>query len=340
MFYDSAIFGKRQIMEIGKVSETVLKRSILKPLSVQREEVIYGPGLGEDCCVLKYPKDELIVMSTDPITGTTKEIGKLAFHITANDIAASGASLVGILLTILLPDGFLEADLKVIMTDINTLCEEMNVQVLGGHTEVTAAVNQPIVSVTGVGRATEATLAMTSNVDPGDDLVMTKWAGIEGTGIIALEKEEELKIAMKSSLVDEAKTYTEMISVVPDSAVAIKYGVKAMHDITEGGVYGALWEMASSANVGFEVQLDAIPIKRATIEICEHYAINPYQLISSGSMLIGTENGEGLVQALAEAGIHSAVIGKVTKGKERLILSDDIRRSLKPPKSDELYRVL
>ncbi len=132
-----------------------------------------------------------------------------------------------------------------------------------------------------------------------------------------------------------------MISVVPDSAVAIKHGVKAMHDITEGGVYGALWEMASSAGVGFEVMLDDIPIKRATIEICEHYAINPpYQLISSGSMLISTEDGKGLVKALAEAGIHSAVIGKVTSGRERLIMGDDIRRTLKPPKSDELYKVL
>ncbi len=139
-------------------------------------------------------------MSTDPITGTTKEIGKLAVHITANDIAASGgATLVGILLTILLPDGFLEDELKVIMQDINKLCEEMNVQVLGGHTEVTGgAVNQPIVSVTGVGRATEATLTMSGSLEVGDDLVMTKWAGIEGTGIIALEKEEELKAAIKA----------------------------------------------------------------------------------------------------------------------------------------------
>lgn len=327
-------------MDIGKVPESVLKRSILKPLSVKREEVIYGPGVGEDCCVLKYPQDELIVMSTDPITGTTKEIGKLAVHITANDIAASGATLVGILLTILLPDGFLEEELKVIMTDINNICESMNVQVLGGHTEVTAAVNQPIVSVTGVGRATETTLTMSGSLEVGDDLVMTKWAGIEGTGIIALEKEQELKAAIKASLVDEAKTYTDMISVVPDSAVAIKHGVKAMHDITEGGVYGALWEMASAAGVGFEVQLDAIPIKRATIEICEHYGINPYQLISSGSMLISTDNGAGLVAAMEAEGIHAAVIGKVTSGNERLILSTDIRRTMKPPKSDELYRVL
>ncbi len=327
-------------MEIGKVPEAVLKRSILNKLSVQRDEVVLGPGVGEDCCVLKFPVDELVVMSTDPITGTTQEIGKLAIHITANDIASSGGELVGVLLTILLPDGSEESELKQIMTDVNELCKEMNVQVLGGHTEVTAAVNQIILSVTGVGRATEATLSISSDLHPGDDLVMTKWTGIEGTAIIALEKEDELKGSVKKSLIEEAKTYTEMISVVPDSRVAVAYGVKAMHDITEGGIYGALWEMASGAKVGFEVELDAIPIKRATIEICEHFAINPYELISSGSMLMGTTDGPGLVRAMAEAGIHSAHIGKVTEGNERLILGKDIRRSLRPPKADELYKVI
>ena len=327
-------------MEIGKVSESVLKRTILKPLSVKREEVIHGPGIGEDCCVLKFPSEDLIVMSTDPITGTTKEIGKLAVHVTANDIASSGATLVGILLTILLPKGFLEEDLKIIMQDVNEVCTSLNVQVLGGHTEVTGAVNQPIVSVTGIGRATDASLAMSCNLDPGDDLVMTKWAGIEGTGIIALEKEAELKGHVKQSLIEEAKKFTSLISVVEDSAAAMKHGVKAMHDITEGGVYGALWEMAASAKVGFEVQLDHIPIKRETIEICEFYGINPYQLISSGALLIGTQDGQGLVKALEAAGIHSAHIGKVTSGKDRLIISDQMRQTLKPPQSDELYKVI
>lgn len=327
------------MLEIGKIPESVLSRSILKKLKVKRDEVILGPGIGEDCAVLKFPPEDLMVLSTDPITGTTQEIGKLAIHITANDIASSGGELVGVMLTILLPEGSEEADLKTIMMDINELCVEMNVQVLGGHTEVTAAVNQTVVSVTGIGRATEESLTMTANLDPGDDLVMTKWAGIEGSAIIAMEKEAELKAKVKPSLIDEAKSYTDLISVVPDSKVALAHGVKAMHDITEGGIYGALWEMASGAKVGFEVQLDDIPIKRATIEICEHFAINPYELISSGSMLIGTTDGPALVRAFAEAGIHSAHIGKVTKGNQRLILGDGIRRNLRPPKADALYQV-
>lgn len=327
-------------MNIGKVPESVLKRSVLGQLKNSRKEVICGPRLGEDCCVLKYEENDFILLSTDPITGTTKNIGRLAVHITANDIVASGGTLVGILLTILLPENSLEEDLKLIMKDINQVCNELDIQVLGGHTEVTKAVIQPIISVTGVGKAEKSALTLSSSLEVGDDLVVTKWVGLEGTSILAYDKEEELQLTMKQSLIDEAKGYIELISVVPESRIAIKCGVTAMHDITEGGIYGALWEMASSGCVGFEVQIDSIPLKRATIEICEYFSINPYQLISSGSMLIGTKDGAGLVDALSVAGIHSQVIGKVTNKNQRLILGDGIRRNLHPPKSDALYDVI
>lgn len=327
-------------MEIGKVPESVLKRTILKQLTVKRDEVLFGPSIGEDCAVLQFGPDELLVLSTDPITGTTKELGKLAIHITANDIASSGAELVGVLLTILLPPGYTEEGLKTIMADINEVCFALNTQVLGGHTEVTSAVNQALVSVTGVGKTTKERLALSAALKPGDDLVMTKWAGVEGTAILAMEKEEVLLSTVKPNLIEEAKAYTKYLSVVPESKIAVSQGATAMHDITEGGVYGALWEMASGSSVGFEVNIDAIPITRATIEITEFFGINPYQLISSGAMLIGTKDGQALVEALKAEGIHAALIGKVTAGNERLILGKDIRRTLKPPKSDELYKVL
>ena len=327
-------------MEIGKVPESVLKRSIINPLTVKREEVLYGPNIGEDCSVLKFNQDDLMVLSCDPITGATKDIGTLAIHVTANDIAASGGEMVGVLLSILLPENSIEDDLKIIMKQVNEVCETLNIQVLGGHTEVTAAVNQVIITVTGIGKATEASLTMSCELKPGMDLVMTKWAGIEGTSILANEKEEALKGHVNQFLIEEAKSYGKWLSVVPEAAVAVKHGVRAMHDITEGGVLGALWEMAASSDVGFEVALDAISVKRATIEICEHFNLNPYQLISSGAMLMAIEDSSLLLKALEEEGIHASLIGKVTAGKERLIISEQIRRTLKPPKTDELYKVL
>ena len=113
-----------------------------------------------------------------------------------------------------------------------------------------------------------------------------------------------------------------------------------MHDVTEGGVFGALWEMASASHVGIEVDLKKIPIRQETIEICEAFSINPYQLISSGSMLIGTDHGSRLTEELRRAGIHSAVIGYATPGRDRVVINGDERRFLEPPRADELFTAL
>lgn len=326
-------------MKIGKVPETVLKRSVFKQIKHRRDEVFVGAGVGEDCCAVKIEPDEVIVLSTDPITGTTQDIGRLAVHITANDIASSGADLIGILLTILLPDKARESDLREMMQDIEAVCESLHIEVLGGHTEVSAAVNQPIITVTGVGKTKRDDLVQTKGLKPSDELVMTKWAGLEGTAIIAKEKEEELCTRYSSEFLEGAKQFMDSISVVKDARIAKQMGVCAMHDITEGGVFGALWEMAAASEVGIEVDLKKIPMKQETVEICEFFDLNPYLLISSGCMLIGTENGNQLVEALEREGIPAAVIGRVTKGKNRIIRNEEEERYLEPPKSDELYKV-
>lgn len=327
-------------MKIGKVPETVLKRSVFKQLKVKREEILVGPRIGEDCCVGQFNSDELFVLSTDPITGATKEIGALAVHITANDLATNGAEPVGIMLTILLPEGYSEEDLKQIIEDVNKTCEELNIEVMGGHTEVTAAVNQPILSVTGIGKVNRDKFFAHKKVTVGQDIVMTKWAGIEGTAVIAREKEVELKAHYNHEFIEKAKALNHYISVVKEGKIASEYGASLMHDATEGGVFGALWEMAAGARKGIEIELDLIPIKQETIEICEYYQLNPYKLISSGSMLIIVSDGKGLVNALTAEGIQAAVIGKVTQGNDKVVIQEDTRRSLEPPKSDELYKVI
>lgn len=323
-------------MEIGKVPENVLKRSVFKKLTVKRPEVLVHAGVGEDCAVLAPTKDSF-VLSTDPITGAAKEIGKLAFHVTANDIASSGAELVGILLTIILPPESSEDELKQIMEDVTELAATYDVEILGGHTEVSAVVNQSLVSVTGVGKIAKDKLVTTNGLKPGQDLVVTKWIGLEGTSIIASEFEKELQGRLPASVVEESKKFASLLSVVKDSHVAMQIGVSAMHDVTEGGIFGALWEMAEASGVGLEVDLKKIPIRQETIEVCELFNLNPYQLISSGSMLIGTDHGSQLVDALAKEGIHAAVIGKAVEGNDRVIFNDGEKRFLEPPKADELY---
>ena len=326
-------------MQIGKIPETVLKRSVLKKIKVRRPEVLVHAGVGEDCAVLG-PTEDAIVLSPDPITGTSKDIGKLAFHITANDIASSGAELVGMLVTVIFPPESQEEELQIIMEELTALAEKYEVEILGGHTEVSAAVNQTLISVTGVGKAAQGKIVTTGGLRAGQELVVTKWIGLEGSSILAKEKEELLQKQLPNEIIETAKRFDEKLSVVPDSKVAMEIGASAMHDVTEGGIFGALWEMAAASGVGLTVDLKKIPLRQETIEICEVFDINPYMLISSGSLLIGTNHGYQLVQELERAGIHAAVIGYATEGNDRVVINGEERRYLEPPKTDELFRAL
>ena len=326
-------------MKVGKVPESVLKRSIIKQIKTKRPEILMGAAVGEDCAVVELNEGEVYVMSTDPITGTSHDIGSLAIHVTANDIASAGAEVIGVMLSVLLPEGTEEDELKSIMKQVEDTCHELNIQTIGGHTEVTRVVNQPVITVTGIGKAPKGGYVTTGGAKPGNDVVITKWIGLEGTSIIAREKEEELGKRFSPSFIKEAADFAGYLSVVPEAAVAVRHGVTAMHDVTEGGIYGALWEVAEASGVGLEIDLKSIPIRQETIEISEVFGINPYGLISSGSMLITADKGHDLVRKLEEAGIHATVVGKVTEGNDRLLINGEERRFLEPPKSDELYRI-
>jgi hydrogenase maturation factor len=339
VLHKNGVINLGGIMEIGKVSETVLKRSILKQIKHRRAEVLVGPGVGEDCSVLELDKDEVFVISTDPITGTAENIGTLAVHITANDISSNGAEIVGIMLTILLPDGTKESELKGIMQEVDAVCEKLNIEIMGGHTEITDVVNQPVITVTGIGKMSKKSMIKTAGVVPGQEIVMSKWAGLEGTAIIAKNKEEELLSKYSKDFINGAKAFIEHISVVEEAKIARRLGVTSMHDVTEGGIFGALWEMGEASKVGIEADIKKITLKQETVEICEFFDLNPYQLISSGVMLMVTDKANALVNELNKNGIPAAVIGRITEGNDRIIINEDEKRFLEPPKSDELYKV-
>lgn len=327
-------------MKIGKLPEQVLVRSILNQVKHRRDEVLVGPAVGQDCTAFAVDEDEAIVMSVDPITGTTKDIGSLAVYITTNDLAAAGAEPIGIMLTVLLPERIREIAVRRMMTDIEEVCARINIEVLGGHTEVTDVVNQPLISVTGVGKMKKSRVNSLKDVRPNQDLVVTKWVGLEATTIIAKEKEKELETRFAPAFIKTAKEFDQYLSVIPESKIAMEHGISAMHDITEGGVFGALWEMASGADLGLEAELRRIPIRQETVEVCEFFGVNPYQIMSSGSMLIAADDGPGLVAKLEAAGIHGTVIGRTNDSNDRIIRNGEEIRYLDKPQPDELYKVV
>ena len=232
-------------MKIGKLPESVLKRSVFKQIHTRRPEVVLGAGVGEDCAAIKLAEDETLVMSTDPITGTAKDIGTLAIQITVNDLASAGPEPVGVLLTVLLPESVEEPELRAMMAQVEEACAKAKIQVMGGHTEVTAVVNQPVISVCGVGKVKDGCLISTGGARPGMDILVTKWIGIEGTSIIAKEKETELALN-RVPFVEKAKALDAYISVQSEAAVAVKSGV-GNGATSQGGIFlrlgngGSIW---------------------------------------------------------------------------------------------------
>ena len=326
-------------MKVGKVPEIVLSRSVLNQLKTKRDEVLVGASIGEDCAIVALKEDEEFVISTDPITGTTKDIGTLAVHVTANDLASNGAEPIGIMVTVLLPNPSSEKTLKNIMEQLQQACSAMNIQIMGGHTEVTDAVNQPVLSITGVGKAKKNQRITTKGAKPGQEIIVTKSIGIEGTYIMATEKEEELSTRYSKEFIEQAKEMKNQLSIVKEAMIAKEYKVTSMHDITEGGIFGALWEVGEASEVGMEIQLSKIPIKQETIEFCNYFDLNPYMLISSGSLLIVADRGNDVVDALKAKGIEATIIGKIVEDKERVVILEEEKRFLTPPKSDEIYKI-
>lgn len=326
-------------MRLGKVSDNVLKRSVLKKIKTHREEVILGAALGEDCAFLQFEGDEVVGVTTDPITCSKLGSGKSAVYNVTNDLAAGGAMPVAILVSALFPKKTSEDKIKAHMEEIEDACAELKIQIAGGHTEITDAVTRPVLTLTGIGKAKKDEITHTGGAKPFQDVVMTKWIGLEGTYLLAKERREELAARYPESMIDSAEEFDKFLSVVPEAATAIKSGVSAMHDVSEGGVFSALWQLAESSGVGLEIDMKKIPVKQETIEICEFFGLNPYYFVSGGALLIVTDNGHDLVNELEKQEIFATVIGKTTDGNDRVVMNEYEKRFLEPSQSDGLHQM-
>lgn len=327
-------------MRIGKVSNTVLQRSVMKQIKHRRDDIILSAGVGEDCSAVKIGVEEILVVSTKSVTGTEQELGELAVYGVANSLAAGGANIMGIALNILLPEQAREIVIKRLVSQIEEVCILLNTEILEVNTQVTKSVNQPLLTITGLGTCKKGALVPTKELQAGNDIVMTKWTGLLGTARLATNRMEELTKKYTRDFISKAAAFTKYSSAVKDATVAKQVGVTCMHYVDERGIYGALWDLSLAAGVGFEVELAQIPIRQETVEVCEFYDLNPYQLMAGGSLLIGATDGSAMVKGLSEAGIPAKVIGKAVKGNDKIIVREGERFSLEPPKTDEFYKEL
>ena len=330
-------------MKNGKVSESILKRSVFKQLHTRNDNVILGPAIGQDCGAVKLSEDEdAFVMSSLPVTISFSSKQLMAQHgvnHAINNVATMGAKPTGITVDLLIPTVENEANLRELMKDIDAVCKERQITVLGGHTQVTRAVKDIIITVTAFGTLSSKCLLKVSNITPGMDIIMTKWAGLEGSALLAIEEEEALSKRYSVPFVNKAKAYIDYLSIESEAAVAAKSGAVAMHDVSQGGVFAALWELAEGSGVGLDIDMKKIPIRQETVEICEFFDINPYKLLGGGSLLIAATDGNKIVRAIEAAGGNAAVIGVTTSSNDRVLIQGDERRFLETAQTDEIYNI-
>lgn len=327
-------------LKTGKVPVEILNRIVLNPINnnkLKRNDIVVRPSTGEDCSAVDL-EGEICVLSTDPITASGSNAGYLVVHINCNDAASSGAEPIGILLTALLPEHSTEDDLQDIINGAYKAAGELGIELLGGHTEITNAVNKPVVSGTVVAKTRNRHFVSSGGAEEGQDVIMTKWAAIEGTSIIANDYFNNLINMVTPEILDEAKSLSSMISVVKEGIIAADFGATAMHDATEGGILGAVWEVAECSNKGVEIYADNIPVLNCTKVISEIGGIDWLRLISSGTMIITSFDGEGLVNELKNNNINAALIGKITHSGKYVTRYGE-RSQLLPQEKDEIYNV-
>ena len=328
------------MLKAGKLDSRLLEDIVIKNIHFKRQEVLTRPGIGHDCAVIDFGEYECVV-STDPITAAVNQIGRLAVHISCNDVASNGVEPLGIMLTLMLPEGTTEDEIAEMMRQAAETSAELGVEIIGGHTEITAAVRQPVIVSTAVGRAIAGASQNADNMSPGDLVYITKWAGLEGTGILASDYEDKLMGSLTADEINEAKELLSLVSVVKEGIAAGKVGTRGMHDVTEGGVLGAVWEMCRISGSGAEIHEDQIPVLGVTKKICKVFDINPLGLISSGCMMIiiSRDKEEELKKALEECGVKASCIGTIKDAAYGLkLIKQGGAYDIGHPESDELYK--
>ncbi len=285
--------------------------------------------------------DWACVLTSDPITTASTGAGRLAVHVVCNDLAAMGAEPIGVLATLLFPAGVSPEEIARLTEDIDAAARSLNVEVLGGHTEIAPGVVAPLVVMTGVGKARRDRLVTAAGARPGDALVLTKAAALEGTHVLAADLGARL-VGVSAAVLEEARRYGHELSVVPEARLALDLGATAMHDPTEGGIVGACWEMAEASACDFRVLVAAIPVREPTRAICAALGVDPLRLIASGALLIACGDGKRMVDGLRAAGIEATRIGEMrpSEGRRVLVHTDGREEEVTHLDRDELYRIL
>ena len=261
------------------------------------------------------------VSSSDPITGAKKRLGWYAVNVSANDVATSGIMPDAIDVVVLFPEGSRLKQIRDLMKDVVEAASELGITVSKGHTEITRGINRRIISVTAFGSGDRFVTA--ADARPDDVILMTKTAGIEGTSILA--GLNHVRKSLPAGTCERGEKLINSISILPEAKIAFRTRkVHGMHDVTEGGVIGAVLEMGLASRLGFEIDADSIPVDSSTKAICKELSVQPLKLIGSGALLIScsSQDAQNLKCMIERKGIRCSRIGKFLRQRnERQVVT-------------------
>jgi hydrogenase expression/formation protein HypE len=330
-------------LPIGKLPPELLAR-LLAEIHIQDKRVVVGPGSGLDCAVIEMG-DRLLVMKTDPVTFASDAIGWYAVQVNANDIATSGAIPRWFLATCLLPPGTDESEVEDIARQLIDACTTLGISLIGGHTEITHGIDHPILCGTMVGEIAPCDLITPRGAQPGDSILLTKGIPIEAVTLLAREFPDRLREALGEEKLKQAVRYLTDpgISVVRDARIAIQAGkVNAMHDPTEGGLAGALWELAEACGQRLIIDLGQVLIPELAAEVCAAFQLDPFASLASGALLLTAPepDAKAIQQTLRSENISCVIIGYVEGGQVEVLTREaGATKPLIRPVRDELGKL-
>lgn len=333
-------------MQTGKLPPELLAE-LLADTGAGDPQVLLGPALGEDCAIVRLG-DRCLVAKSDPITFAAARIGWYAVQVNANDIACAGGIPRWFLPTVLLPPSYTADDARRLFADIAEGCRQLGVAVIGGHTEVTAGIAQPIVAGAMLGELRHPDRPIvTAGAQDGDSIILTTGVAIEGTAILATECAADLRAAgVPDAVIARAADYLNDpgISVVRAAGVLCESAaVHSLHDITEGGVITALREVAAASTLGLVLEAESVPVLPECAAICAALGIDPLGLLGSGSLVAAMPAAAvpNALRSLDRIGVTGWEIGQMIEPELGLWLIDRAgERDLPRFRRDELARYL
>lgn len=284
-------------------------------------------------------QDGWILSETKTVYGQSKYIGLHALAFAANALKAMGADDIAVSVRTELPAYAYKSKIHAVEKMVKEACEKYEIQLLETESRKIHTLNVPAVTVTAVAKVRSEVGAMIESGKGGQDIVLTKWVGMDGMLQIAEEKELELKERFAPAFLKQIKNYRSQIFAMEEIQAAKAFGVSAIRQIEEGGILAALWNLSKEIETGISLDMKRLSILQETVEVCEHYRINPYQLISTGSLLILTDDGEALTAELEKLQVKASVIGHTTDNNDKIINNGEEVRYIDRPAPDEIYKI-